>query len=168
MGQKTEIMDKLLELFYEYPDISFTIRELARKTNVPKSTVQKYLLELKKKQLVIAGNKAANTKFFKIKKAGFYIERLFQAGLIDYLQEKLVPSCIILFGSFRKGESEAGSDIDLFVETTKKAELDLSRFEKQLKHKLHIIIEQDIKKLPQGLFNNIANGIKLMGYFKIK
>lgn len=168
MGQMTTISDKILELFYEFPGRKFTIREIAKKTSIPKSTVQKYLIELKNKRLLTKENKASDSKLFKIKKIEFYIEKLFQTGLIDYLQKKLIPSCIIFYGSFRKGESTKGSDIDIFVETTKKVELDLLKFEKKLKHRIHIIAEPDIKKLPPRLFNNVVNGIKLIGYFKLK
>ncbi len=78
------------------------------------------------------------------------------------------PSCIILFGSFRKGESVKGSDIDLFIESSKKIELNLNKFEKKLSHDLQLFIEEDIKKLQPRLLNNVVNGIKLYGSFKIK
>ena len=93
---------------------------------------------------------------------------MFNSGLIDYLEEKLAPSSIIVFGSARKGEYVKNSDIDLFVESTKRIDLNVSLFEKRLKHKIQLFIEQDINKLPDELFNNIINGIKLSGYVKIK
>ena len=50
---------------------------------------------------------------FKIKKINYFIERIVASGLIDFLVENLNPSCVILFGSIRKGESVRESDIDL-------------------------------------------------------
>jgi len=167
MGLKFKNLDRLIELFYEYPNRKFTIRELAKLAKLPKSTVHKYLQELKKEGLVTNENCAASTLLFKTKKTNYYIEKIVKSGLIDYLKEKLVPSCIILFGSFRKGESEKASDIDIFVETTR-SEPDLKSFERKLGHKIQLFLEPDINQLPEHLFNNVVNGIKLWGFFKIK
>lgn len=161
-------MDKILQLFYEYPEKEFTVREIAKKTKIPKSTAHKYLAELKKEGTITKASKASNSDIFKTEKAFFYIKRLFRTGLISFLEETLNPSCIILFGSFRKGESEKGSDIDLFIESTKKQDINLSEFEKKLGHRIQLFIEPDINKLPERLLNNVVNGIKLKGVFKIK
>ncbi len=152
----TRNLDKIKELFYEYPSKKFTVREIAKKTGIPKSTVQNCLQELKKE----------NKNLFRIKKIHFYIEKMFETGLIEHIEKELMASCIILFGSFRKGESEKESDIDLFIESHKKT-TDLTKFEKKMKHNIHYIVEPDIKKLPQRLQENIVNGIKLAGYFRI-
>src|SRR3989338_3089466 len=102
----TEKMDKLLEIFYEYSSREFTVRELAVMAHLPKSTVQQYLSLLKKEKIIFANNQANNTTFFKLKKRHYYIEKLFSSGLIAYLEKTFFPSCIILFGSIAKGESE--------------------------------------------------------------
>ncbi|MFH1683101.1 MAG: ArsR family transcriptional regulator [Candidatus Woesearchaeota archaeon] len=166
MGQSSKNLDKLMELFYENPEKNFTVRELAVRTKIPKSTVHNHLLQLNKEGL-LEENKAAGSNIFKVKKTFFYITKIFESGLVDFITEKLQPSCIILFGSFRKGESDQDSDIDLFIESTKE-ELDLTGFEKKLKHKIQIFVEKDINDLPDRLFNNVINGIKLGGYFKIR
>ncbi len=168
MGQMDKNMDKILELFFEFPNEKFTIRDISKKTNIPKSTVQNYLTKLKSIGLVTKDNQASNTKFFKIKKIHYFIEKMYTSGLIDYLNKVYVPSCIILFGSFRKGDSVNTSDIDIFIITTKKEEIDLKKFEQKLKHKIQLFKEVDINKLPPRLFNNVINGIKLEGFFKVK
>lgn len=168
MGLKYNNLDKILRIFYEYPEKQFTVRELAKKTRIPKSTAHKYLRELKKSRRVTKENKAVNTALFKTEKTFFYIKELFESGLIEYLTEKLRPSCMILFGSFRKGESAKESDIDLFVEALKKQDLDLAKFEKILGHRIQLFTEQDINDLPDNLFNNVVNGIKIAGVFKIR
>ncbi len=168
MGQKSEKLDKILELFYEFPSKRFTVRSISNKTKIPKSTVQDYLNKLKEQELVTKENTASNSGLFKMVKRQYWIRQLFKAGIIDYLKKELVPSCIILFGSFAKSESVKESDIDIFIETPKKAKLDLSRFEKKLNHKIQIFAEKDINNLPDRLFNNVINGIKLAGFFKIK
>lgn len=95
------------------------------------------------------------------------INKMYKSGLIDYLIKELNPSLIILFGGIRKGEYDKDSDIDLFVETQVKKELNLKSFEKTLNLKIDLFIESDIKKVNKNLFNNIINGIKLSGYLRI-
>lgn len=168
MGQMDKNTDKILELFFEFPNEKFTIREIAKKTKIPKSTVHKYLNNLKSTQLITKENQPSNTRLFKIKKTNYYIGKLYTSGLIDYLNKFYAPTCIILFGSFRKGDSVSDSDVDLFLETTKKKEADLKKFEARLNHDIQIFKETNINKLPQRLFNNVVNGIKLEGFFKVR
>jgi len=160
-------MDRLLEVFYENPSRQFTVRELASKTRMPKSTVNNYLVQLRKEKLLSKKNQAIESDLFKAKKTFYFIEKMIRSGLIDSIEHDINPSCIILFGSFRKGESDKDSDIDIFVESTKKA-IDLSRFEKKLKHMIQLFIEKDINNLPERLCNNVMNGIKLKGFFRIR
>ncbi len=168
MGLTYRKADRILELFYEYPSQRFTVREIAKRTRVPKSTVQQYLLELREKKLVDEENKAAATVLFKVKKINFYIERIVESGILEELAKELNPSCIILFGSIRKGDSTYESDIDLFIEAPLSKNINLDLYEKKLKHKIQLFIEKDIKNLQPQLFNNVINGIKLYGSFALQ
>ena len=166
MGQ--DIKNKMLEFLYENPRKEFTVREIAKLTRFPRATTHTYINRLKEQGLIDKENIAATNKIFKIKKINYYSEKITTSGLIDYLIEKLNPSCIILFGSIRKGDSTKESDIDLFVESSVKNELDLEGYEKKLGHKIQLFVESNINKLNETLFNNVVNGIKLYGSFKIK
>ena len=168
MGLKTEKLDKILELFYEYPQEKFTVREITKRIKIPKSTVQKYLVALKKHDLITKNNQAGFSLLFRTKKVNYFIEKIIESGIIEHLVEKLNPSCIILFGSIRKGDSINKSDIDLFVESSVKKEVDLNKFEKNLKHKIELFVYNDINQLQPQLFNNVINGIKLFGSFSLK
>lgn len=162
-------MNKILEVFYENPGKQFTVRELARLINIPRSTTHKYLVSFKKENLITSNNSSNDDYLlFKIKKINYYAEKIVESGLIDQIISKLSPSCIILFGSFRKGESYSQSDIDLFVETQLSNTINLEKYEKKLKHTIQIFTETDINKLPEKLLNNVVNGIKLFGSFNIK
>lgn len=160
--------DKILELFYEYPYKRFSIREISKKTGIPSSSIQRYLKGLKKEDLISENNQANITPYFKFIKTYFIIEKMHKVGLVDYLEKMFVPETIILFGGVRKGEYDSESDIDLFISSTKKPKLELENFEKKLGHKIQLFVEKDIKDLPPHLLNNVVNGIKLRGYFKIK
>ena len=54
------------------------------------------------------------------------------------------------------------------METIKKTMPPLNVFEKKLGHKIQLFTEADINNLPDRLFNNVINGIKLEGFFKIR
>ncbi|MBI2669308.1 winged helix-turn-helix transcriptional regulator [Candidatus Woesearchaeota archaeon] len=160
--------DGLLEFFYVNPLGRFTVRELAAKTGLSRSTVQYQLQKLKVENIVSKNNQWIDNWHNRFQKTNYYIKRMADTGLIDYLEKELAASAIILFGSFRKGESVKESDIDFFVECAREKKLDLTMFERSLGHKIQLFTKPKITKLPTHLLNNVVNGIKLQGYFTIK
>lgn len=167
MGQINQ-KSRVLGIFYEYPEKSFTVRQISKLSRVPKTTAQRILLELRKNGLITKENRAKNSLIFKTTKVNYFVEKVVSSGLINELVGKLNPSCIILFGSIRKGDSMKESDIDIFVESPIKKELDLTDYEKMIGHSIQLFVEENINKLPVHLFNNIINGIKLFGELSIK
>ena len=155
-------------LLFEHPGKRFTIRQIASKTEIPPSSVQRYVKEIRKEGLVASDNRAASSQYAKFIKAAFMIDKLFQSGLVEYLDKKLSPSAVIVFGSARKGEYDHESDIDIFVETTKEAKVELQEFEKKIGHPIQLFAEKDISNLQPHLLNNVVNGIKLEGFFKVR
>ena len=152
-----------MELIYENPEKTFTIREMEKLTNLPKATISDYLKEMQQRKLL-----DKDSLFFKTKKANYFIEKMIYSGLIGLLINKLHPSCIIIFGSIRKGEYNKDSDIDIFIESAEKKEIDLTEYNQKLKHNIQLFLENDINNLPSNLFNNVINGIKIYGGFKIR
>ncbi|MBI2576799.1 helix-turn-helix domain-containing protein [Candidatus Woesearchaeota archaeon] len=167
-GLKSEIMDSILELFFEHPAERFTVREIEKRTKIPRATAHEYLHALKDEGMVGKDNAAPDTLAFKTKKIHHFIEKIVASGLVDEIIRKVQPSCIILFGSVRKGESVKASDIDLFVESHSIGIIDAAPFEKKLGHKVQLFVEKDIRNLHANLLNNVVNGIKLYGSFKVK
>ncbi len=168
MVQKNQKWEKVLELFFEYPDKNFTIREISKKTKVPTSTIQRYLKELRNKGFIDENNRAIISSYYKFKKTFFMIDKMYTIGLIDFLNQEFNPSVMIVFGSVRKGEYDEESDIDIFLETSIKKNLNLKKYENLLKHKVQLRVESDIDNLPLNLKNNVINGIKLKGYLKVR
>ena len=165
MDKRTKKMDKLMEVIYEYPNKKMSIRDMAKKTGLSKSTIQNKMKILGKEGILNKKGMFSNTLYAKFCKIFFNLNKIHRSGLIESLIKQANPSCIILFGSFAKGESVHESDIDLFIETAKKGDINLRKYEKKLNHKIQIFIETDVKKMPDELFNNVVNGIKLYGYF---
>ena len=167
MELKYNKLNRLLEVFYEYPAKKFTVRALAKITRMPTATVQIYLQTLRRDRLINTNNEAADTLLFRIKKINYFIEKIVSSGLLEYLIQTYRPSCIIIFGSMRKGDSTRESDIDIFVETAIKIQPTLEKFEKFFHHKIQLFIEPNIRKLPKNLLTNVINGIKVYGSFEL-
>lgn len=160
--------NKILEVFFENPGKVFTVREISKLVKIPRATVHKKLLEIKKRGFITNDNIAEDSLLFKVKKINYFIEKIIESGLVDEIIEKLNPSAIVLFGGFRKGESDKDSDIDLFVESSVEKELEFGKFEKKLGHKVDLFVKPDVNDFPDALFNNVVNGIKLYGSIKVK
>lgn len=164
-----------MELFFEEPSRNFQIREISRLKNMAVTSVKKYLEELQAEDLIKKDRKTlypsyvANqqNRLFNIHKQQLIIFKLYSSGLIDYLEDKLNPRSIILFGSAGKGEYYKKSDIDIYIQANEE-NINLRKFEGILKHKINLFFEEDLNKLSKELFNNIINGVKLSGYLKLK
>lgn len=88
---------------------------------------------------------------------------LYISGLIEYLEEALAGSTIILFGSYSRGEDISSSDIDIAVIGRKEKMMDIERYERYLNKKLNINFYPSWKDIHKHLKNNILNGIVLSG-----
>ena len=95
----------------------------------------------------------------------FNLLELQNSNLVSYLQDSLMPKCIVLFGSYQRGEDVEYSDIDLFIESTEE-KVDLSKFAKMLNRNIQIHFKDNFKKYPTELKNNIINGVVLEGYLE--
>ena len=165
---------KLLQEFFDFPKKYFQIRELSRRIKLAQISITNHLKILLKENLIIKEKKHIypsfraniNSELFKLlKKQNLYF-RIKTSGLLDFLEEKTRPNCIILFGSASRGEDTEDSDIDLFVQS-KELVLDMEKYEKSIKRKINLLFESNIKSLNKELLNNIINGEKLYGYFKV-
>ena len=93
---------------------------------------------------------------------------ILRSGLLDYLEEKYSPECIVLFGSTAKGMDDKESDIDIFIMSPSKKNISIERFEKILKKEIQLFIFDRQEFLKQkDLANNIVNGIVLRGHLEV-
>lgn len=165
---------KLLKIFLFAPEESFRLRELSRLVKISPPSVMAYLKEFEKERLIKSYQKddipyyssnMENEDLIFYKRLSVLYE-LHESGLIEYIWEKIAPEAIILYGSYAKGEFTRQSDIDLFI-IGKKIDINLKEFEKKLGKSLHVMFDDDVKKIPKNLKNNLCNGIVLKGYFKV-
>jgi predicted nucleotidyltransferase len=79
-----------------------------------------------------------------------------------------MPECIVLFGSYAKGEDMPEvSDIDIAVVTDKKKLPDLHNFQATLGKSISLHLIENIKDQNANFINSLANGIVLSGYMVI-
>ena len=104
-------------------------------------------------------------KRFKRYKRIFNIYSLLESGLIEYIEEKLSPKSVVLFGSYEHGDDDEESDIDIYLEC-KKEEIETEKFEKKLKRKLQLHFNERFSTYSNELKNNIINGFILSGFLE--
>jgi predicted nucleotidyltransferase len=165
MLQKCSIW-RVAEVFFEEPTKAHFIKEISKKINLAHTSVKKHLTELEKEGII----ERNQTEIFKAYKANrdnkefiFYkkISNLLQlekSGIIELLTEHY-PKAIILFGSYNKGEDIESSDIDLYLDS-KKFKIDVQKFEKKIKRKIHLIFKEEAT---DELLESINQGAILFG-----
>ena len=118
-------------------------------------------------QRVIIKANRENKSFLQLKRI-YNIYHLYTRGFVEYLINQYgKPECIILFGSYAKGEDVESSDIDIAIITTRNEKnLALEKYEKQTARKIKI--KELIKaKIEKEFWNTLANGIILYGYLEV-
>jgi len=172
---------KTAEVFYKFPDKEFSLSDLAKEAGVAKANIGQIIAELEQAGFLIIEKLSKiwrikanqDSWYFKKSKIIYNMNFIYQSGLVEFLYNYYKhPKAIILFGSFRKGEDVSDSDIDIAIEndTFKKygsAGLrELIEFEKSIGRKIQIH-EFSRKVVDKDVFNNIANGIVLIGFLEV-
>ena len=175
-------IQKVTELFFKFPEKEFSLSDIAKETGVAKANLGSIIDSLKQIGFL---NIEKLSKIWRIRadranwlflrnKIVYNLNFVYQSGLIEFLYEHYKhPKSIVLFGSFRKGEDVSGSDIDISIEQDEFKEYrtlalkELIEFEKQIGRKVQIH-EFSRNLVDINLFNNIANGIVLIGFLEVK
>jgi len=174
--KRINIKEKIKEYFLDYPTAKLRVRGIEKVLKVPLPSVIRYCKELKDENILDI-EKIGNVSLYKankshesylLEKTLHNIKKIHESGILDKLKEEFSNPPIILFGSFSKGEDTEKSDIDLFIETPSKKEINLEKYEKILKRNIQIFKNKSLKEIsnPQ-LSNNIINGIKLNNYVEV-
>jgi len=170
-----ESYNKILKIIYENPTTKFHIRELARFTKLNPNTVINILKDLQKEKMLKVEKKKYITEIsanienqeFINRKRIFNLSQLYDSGLINFLIKEYNPKAISVIGSYSKGEDIEKSDTDIIVIGEKEKYEDLTKFEKILSRKIHLIITE-YKKISEEFYVNLINGIILYGYIDKK
>jgi len=174
--KRKDINQTIKEYFFVNPTAKLRVRAIERTLKLPLPSVIRYCKELKEEG-VLTTAKTGDVVFYTANRASekyllekklHNIRRMYESGLIDYLKRELSNPAIVLFGSFAKGEDVEESDIDLYIETHSKREVELGKFEKTLKRKIQVFKQKNLDELSNpNLANNIINGIILNHYVEV-
>jgi len=174
--QENEKINRILKLFFENPTGSFHLREIAHLTGVSPATVSRKLkilvsskfLKVVRSKPIFEVKANLDLREFVEAKKNHNIKVLIESGILDFLIQKYNhPEAIILYGGYAKGEDIEKSDVDIAIITSKKLAPPLEKFEKELKRRIHLL-EINYDEIKPTLMNNLANGVILFGYLKVK
>ena len=174
--------NKALMLYFDFPTLDFTLNNLIKPLKISKTTANLTISRLVKEkflELKIIGKMWRITcnqthKYNTYKKIPYHLNLIYESGIIEEIRKKYQSAkAIILFGSYRKGDDNEKSDIDIAVEITgekfnlvefKKIDIGYRRGENKVQVNLHIFSRKSINL---NLFSNIANGIVLDGFLEV-
>jgi len=169
----TKLEQKTIKLLADYPEKEFYAQEIAQKLKFSKASASGILKSLAKRGVVLKKVKG-HMKFYQInpKNAEF---KKFRINLVLEKLNPLLPKFkkisqkIILFGSASRGEQTFSSDIDLFILSNNKNEVQAALKKISVKLRIKAIIktpgewsEMEIKE-PE-FYREILSGITLYDY----
>ena len=173
--KRKDIKQTIKEHFFLNPTAKLRVREIERILKLPLPSVIRYCKELEKEE-ILTTDKTGSVTFYTTSRSETYllekkfynIKQIYKLGLINYLKIELNNPAIVLFGSYAKGEDTEDSDIDIYIETPSKKQINLEKFEKLLKRKIQVFQHKNLKGITNhNLANNIINGITLNNYIEV-
>ncbi len=180
--EKSEAYQKILNFFFSFPNKEMGLNELVKETKISKTNANQIVhwvvkegflkKEIIGKSWRISNN--FNHKYNKTKKILYNLDLIYESGIIEKIRRKILNSkAIILFGSYKKGDDDEKSDIDIAVEVLDGKPLRIEKlgiinkfgYRRNVEINLHIFSRN---KIDINLFSNIANGIVLDGFLEVK
>ena len=170
------ITPEIIEHFFVNPTAKLRVREIERALKLPLPSIIRYCKDLEKEKIlsivktgsVIFYTADRTSEKFLLEKKLFNIKQVYESGTLGYIRRELSNPTIVLFGSYAKGEDTEESDIDLYLETPSKKEVNMDKFEKILKRKIQILRHKNLKDIQNPhLANNIINGVLLNGFVEV-
>lgn len=161
---------QILTFLARHPDEQFYIREIAKKMDKSVGGTHKTLKSLKEMNLIIE-NKSGKNIYYQINHMNSSISHFKIFVTINELTPlvkklKDISVKIILFGSCARGEDTIESDIDLFVLTNKKENVNKTILQSTCKRTIQAVVVNttefmDLKEQDKGFYQEIINGITL-------
>ena len=173
--KRKDIKQTIKEYFFISPTAKLRVREIERTLKLPLPSVIRYCKEAEKEdvlKIVKIGSvnfyTASRSEKYLLAKKLYNMRQLYESGLIESLKIELSNPAIVLFGSYAKGEDTENSDIDLYIETPSKKQVNIEKFKKLLNRDIQLFQYENIKDIKNlNLANNIINGITLNGYIEV-
>ena len=164
---------KILRVFFKTPEGKFHIRQLSRITKISAPGLLKILKKLISEGILVSEKSkiaryisASKSENFIHMKRVYNLYAIYESGLIEFIRKEYEePECVVLFGSYARGEDISKSDIDIAVITKLRKNSDTSQFS-SLKRKIDVH-EINPRNSEKEFLNTLSNGIVLYGYLKV-
>ncbi|MGV8161982.1 MAG: nucleotidyltransferase domain-containing protein [Candidatus Nanoarchaeia archaeon] len=157
-----KIFNELSPFFEDcYREIS--VREYAKLTKVSPPTASTILKKYEKEGLLLLDKKGIYY-YFRANRTDLFVDfariywKLKLTPFVSYLAEKALFANVIIFGSTSKGENTRESDIDIYLDISRK-DFDVSFIEKKLKRRVELHFREETTN--EHLKVNIEKGIFL-------
>ena len=180
LSELKESYEKVLFWFFSFPQREIGLNDISTEVGISKTNAKIII-----NQLVAEGflNKQEIGKAWRIssnpnhlynlsRKIGYNLRLVYEAGVIAQVREMFpTAKAIVLFGSYRKGDDNEKSDIDIAVEVLDNQEVRMhqlgvfSNFGYREKVPVNLYIFSR-NKVDLNLFTNISNGIVLDGFLE--
>ncbi len=177
-----ESYQKVIFYFFSFPNKEVNLSELATSLKMSKKTASKIINRLVKEGFLIkkiygkVWRIYCNTKhkYNYTRKIGFNLTMIYETEILEDIKKTIKNyKSIILFGSYRKGDDNEKSDVDIAIEVLDNKPIKIIElgilpefgFRKDVPVNLHIFSKN---KTDINLFSNIANGIILDGFLEVK
>ena len=174
--------NKTTAWFFSFPEKEVSLNDLSEALKISKTTARRVVNQLVKKGFLkietigkiwrISCDK--NHQYNYSRKIGYNLTMIYESGILREIHKKISnPRAIILFGSYRKGDDNEKSDIDIAIEVLGNEEVQLIElgiipefgFRKNVVVNLYVFTKN---KIDLNLFSNITNGIILEGFLEVK
>ena len=173
--KRKNIKQIIEEYFFINPTAKLRVREIERTLKLPLPSVIRYCKESEKEEILkiirigsVNFYTASRSEKYFLEKKLYNIRQLYESGLVESLKIELSNPAIVLFGSYAKGEDTENSDIDLYIETPSKKQVNLEKFKKILERDIQLFQHENIRDIKNlNLTNNIINGITLNYYVEV-
>lgn len=177
-----EQYEKVLELFFSFPNKEFSLNDIVEEAQISKTTANDVITTLINEQFLqrtILGRTwritVNNDHVYTLsRKIPWTLRKIYESEILDIIIEH-VPEAknVILFGSYRKGQDTQESDIDIAVEVDGNNPLEIETIAvfKELAHRKNVPVQLHIfsrNNIDLNVFNNIANGIVLWGFLEVR
>ena len=176
-----EAYQKVLLWFFSFPKEEMSLNDLSEQLKIAKTTANKIVTQLVDEGFL---NKKVLGKIWRIscnqnhiynysKKISYNLSMVYESGILELIHGHIKnPKAIVLFGSYRKGDDNEESDIDLAVEILDNEDIKIVKigempqfgYRKNVSVNMHIFSRN---KVDLNLFANIANGIVLEGFLEV-
>lgn len=185
--EKTELIElneaynKVMIWFFSFPEKAIGLNELSGLINISKTTAKRVVkklvsegflsIEVLGKLWRISVNSSHRYNYSR--KISYNLTMIHESGILKSIHEILSNSrSVVLFGSYRKGDDNEKSDIDIAVEVLGEDSRIIEirvipklGFRKNVPVNLHVFSRETVDI---NLFSNIANGIVLEGFLEVK